>query len=457
MTSISRISKLLVDRNGDDPRKVLARRRGFTVTLKLGDDVASSRSLQLAALTAARLAARCFPGAVRVDAPNSVLSAPALVGAPAKATLGFVLASEVGSRNLTPSNGGRPILFGNATHDGIATRVTFDGWVAVTGPQHALSRYAEREHCSLAPILAAALAISETFLSFADIDLLAGRRVMGLSLWRPDLGHTDPEAVGPIVTALPKQAWLLGLGHLGNAYLWALATLPFANPADVLLYLLDFDKVEKANTETGVIFRSRDIGRLKTRVCSDWLEKFDIKTRLVERRFDERLRRLEREPTLALSGFDNNEARQLLVGANFGRVVDSGLGGTATNFDSISFRTWPNARAANDIWPVLSDNKKAEAEEAMRKAAEENPGYRHLQRDRCGLIEYAGKSVAVPFAGMVAATLVVADSLRVLNGGGRVENLKIRLGSLSHELSVTWSRYTKEDLAAVAYVSALKY
>ncbi|WP_254016758.1 ThiF family adenylyltransferase [Mesorhizobium escarrei] len=358
---------------------------------------------------------------------------------------------------MTPTDGGRLVLFGNAAHDGAATRVTFDGWVAVTGPQHVLSRYAEREHCSLAPILAAALAVSETFLGFAGIDLLAGKRVVGLSLWRPDLGHTNPEAVGPVVTALPKQAWLLGLGHLGNAYLWALATLPFADPTDVLLYLLDFDKVEKSNTETGVLFRSRDIGRLKTRVCSNWLERFGIKSRLVERRFDKHTRRLDGEPALALSGFDNNEARQLLVGASFGRVVDSGLGGTATNFDSISFRTWPNARAAVEIWPVLSAAEKADAEEAILKAAEENPAYRRLKRDRCGIIEYAGKSVAVPFVGMVAATLVMADTLRVLNDGERLQNLKVRLGELSGELAVTWSKYTKDDLAAVAYAPAQKY
>jgi hypothetical protein len=457
MASISRISKLLVDRNGDDPGKVLARRREFTVTIKLGDDVAASRSLQLAALTAVRLAARCFPGAVRVDAPDPVLSAPALVGAPGRATLGFALAREVGNRNMTVTDGDRLVLFGNAAHDGAATRVTFDGWAAVTGPHHVLSRYAEREHCSLAPILAAALAISEIFLGFAGIDLLAGRRVVGLSLWRPDLGHAHPEAVGPVVTALPKQAWLLGLGHLGNAYLWALATLPFADPTDVLLYLLDFDKVEKPNTETGVLFRSRDIGELKTRVCSNWLEQFGIKTRLIERRFEEHMRRLDGEPALALSGFDNNEARQLLVGAKFGRVIDSGLGGTATNFDSISLRTWPNASAAYDIWPVLSKRQKEEAEESIMKTAKENPGYRRLKRDHCGLVEYAGKLVAVPFVGMAAATLVMADTLRVLNGGERLENLKVRLGSLSGELAVTWSKYSRDDLAAVAYAPAVKH
>lgn len=454
MASISRISKLLVDRNGEDPGSVLARRRGFVVTLKLGDDVAGSRSLQLAVLTAARLATRCFPGAVSVEASMSVLGAPALVGARAGLTLGRTLAEQLGQRNLTAREGGSVIMFGSTAHDGPALRATYDGWVGAAGPQHKLSRMPERAHCSLAPVLAAALAVSEVFLGFAAIDVMAGRRKVGLSLWRPDLDFEAPEAVGPKVTSLPKQAWLLGLGHLGNAYLWALATLPYANPADVMLYLLDFDKVEQANTETGVLFRRGDIGHLKTRVTAEWLWQFGIETRLVERRFDEHLCRTSLEPALAFSGFDNNEARQLLVGAGFGRVVDSGLGGTATNFDAITFRTWPNARASEDIWPVLSPEEKTRIDLTAEHAAAANPGYRHLKKDRCGLIEHAGKSVAVPFVGMVAATLVVADTLRLLNDGRRFDSLKLRLGSLAEAPGVQWSDYEGEDFAAVPHLDA---
>lgn len=451
--SISRISKLLVDRNGDEPRKVLARRRSFGVTLRLGEDVAGSRSLQLAVLTAARIATRCFPGAVRVDAPKSVLNASCMV-ATKRGTLGMALLAQLGAKALLGKDGNHVLLFGDVAYDGTAARVTFDGWVGVTGPENELSRLAEREHCSLAPILAAALAISEAFLRFASVDLRAGRRVVGLSLWRPDLNHADPGALGPKVAALPRETWLLGLGHLGNAYLWALATLPFVDRSTVRFNLLDFDKVEVANVETGVLFKRRNIGDLKTRVCAEWLEALDFDTRLVERHFDGKFRRRDDEPGLALSGFDNNEARHLLPTANFTRVSDSGLGGTASNFDAVSLRTWPNTRTAEDIWPVLSPAEKEAAAEALRRAAENNPGYKHLKKDRCGLIEHAGKSVAVPFVGMVAATFVVADVLRLLNDGRRIENFKVRLGALGETRDVFWSDYSRDDLAAIAYTNA---
>ena len=58
----------------------------------------------------------------------------------------------------------------------------------------------------------AALALSELFLSFAGISVEATRRTVGLSLWRPDLEMSDPEALGIPVEYLPRQLWLLGLG-----------------------------------------------------------------------------------------------------------------------------------------------------------------------------------------------------------------------------------------------------
>ena len=75
-----------------------------------------------------------------------------------------------------------------------------------------------------------------------------------MSLWRPDLDIDDPEALGIPVEYLPRELWVLGLGHLGNAYLWSLATLPYEDPKAVEFALFDFDKVEKDNVETGVIF-----------------------------------------------------------------------------------------------------------------------------------------------------------------------------------------------------------
>ena len=75
----------------------LARRQEFVVTLLCGDDMASSTSLQLAVLTAASIAVRCFPGAVRTAIPPKLADAPPLVWLQLKLTFGRALRHLLGS------------------------------------------------------------------------------------------------------------------------------------------------------------------------------------------------------------------------------------------------------------------------------------------------------------------------------------------------------------------------
>jgi hypothetical protein len=189
----------------------------------------------------------------------------------------------------------------------------------------------------------------------AGINIEATRRiVVELSLWRPDLDIGDPEALGIPVDYLPRELWVLGLGHLGNAYLWVLASLAYPKRDDVTFALCDFDKVEPENIETGVIFTAADERQLRTCASTCWLEQRGFQTRLVERRFDANFCRHEKEPGLALCGFDSNPARRALATAQFLRIVESGLGGTANNFDTISMHTLRNPRPPAQLFPDLS-------------------------------------------------------------------------------------------------------
>jgi hypothetical protein len=75
-----------------------------------------------------------------------------------------------------------------------------------------------------------------------------------------------------------------------------------------------------------VIFKATDEGKLKTRVCSKWLEERGFRTRLMERPFDLNFRcrtvKPQAEPRLALCGFDSNPARRDLQTAGFARVME---------------------------------------------------------------------------------------------------------------------------------------
>src|SRR6266568_6112957 len=283
---LSRISKLFVDGGDISAADALARRRQHRIVLKCGADVAQSRTLQLAVLTAANIASRCFPGALQFSLDAGLADAPLLVWPQLKTTFGAALTEIVAVDNLAETgDADEPrhiLLFGTATAARDALRVTFDGWVAKTGPAEKVERLQEREFCALAGILAGALAISEVFLSFAGLNIEAARRIVGLSLWRPDLPPSDPHAVGVPVQFLPSELWVLGLGHLGNAYLWALAALPYANPAAAQIYLNDFDVVEPENFDTGMIFGCGNADILKTRICDKWLERRGFRTQLIE-------------------------------------------------------------------------------------------------------------------------------------------------------------------------------
>src|SRR2546427_306048 len=92
----SRISKLFVDRDETDIEVALARRQQHTVILRCGEDVARSYTLQVAVLTAANIASRCFPGAVRIVLPPGLAEAPLLVWPSLKQTFGQALAALLG-------------------------------------------------------------------------------------------------------------------------------------------------------------------------------------------------------------------------------------------------------------------------------------------------------------------------------------------------------------------------
>jgi hypothetical protein len=73
-----------------------------------------------------------------------------------------------------------------------------------------------------------------------------------------------------------------------------------------------------------------------------------------------------------------------LVHARFRRVIDSGLGGMANNFDTISLHTLPNPRTPEELWPDLSREEEAKLAAHSERIARENPGYVQLGSDECG-------------------------------------------------------------------------
>jgi hypothetical protein len=139
----------------------------------------------------------------------------------------------------------------------------------------------------------------------------------------------------------------------------------------------------------------------------------------------------DQEPLVALSGFDNNEARHWLAGAGFERIFDSGLGGEAHNFDVIAYHTWPNPRPESDLWIIDPPEQSSSRQSRAKERAESSEAYRGLAADDCGRLLLAGESIAVPFVGAVSACLVLADLIKSVNGGPIFHDLRLQLGTLA--------------------------
>lgn len=143
-------------------------------------------------------------------------------------------------------------------------RALWTGWTASVAPARPPTPpNAARDNCVLAAIAAAAMGISETF------NVLRGRpgndagyRPVSLNLWNP--GQSDGD--GPVLRYAPVQWWLVGLGHLGQAYSWGLSWLDYAEPSLVQVVLQETDRTTPANRSTGILTPAGSTDVPKTRL-----------------------------------------------------------------------------------------------------------------------------------------------------------------------------------------------
>jgi hypothetical protein len=158
------------------------------------------------------------------------------------------------------------------------------------------------------------------------------------------------------------------------------------------------------------------IGLMKTRAVAKWLEEKGFRTTVEERRFGEWTCRAAHEPAVALCGVDNTLARASLEHAGFGLVVEAGLGAGPQAFRNFSLHTFPSSLRAAQIW--ANDVATAPPDVSNMPAYHAS---KHPRLDACGLTQLASRTVGVPFVGLTAAALAIAELLRRLHGGPALE------------------------------------
>jgi hypothetical protein len=235
----------------------------------------------------------------------------------------------------------------------------------------------------------------------------------------------DEGAKGPEINFLPKKFWILGLGHLGQAYLWNIGLLPYNQNSKPEILLNDFDKLVKGNWSAALLCNAEDEG-YKSRICSKWLENRGIETCISERPFDGNTRRVNGEPFIALCGFDSAKSRLPLEEAGFDLIVEAGLGSNISTFDIIAFHTFPDgSKSPREIWDDY-DETIPETNKTVLEILNE------IDKDECGIIPLtiAGKSLSASFVGACSGALVMAEILRGLHAGKRFDKIVLQLRNL---------------------------
>ncbi|MCC6229953.1 MAG: ThiF family adenylyltransferase [Phycisphaerales bacterium] len=405
-----RVGKFLVDSRELDPERALALLAATQVTVWAGEEIRGSSADQAFLLTLANLMPRVFKRPLRIQAAKGVLATKPLVPWPA-ASLDEAL-EVMGAESVeagTPA--GADVCLGGG--DDGQYRAIHHGWCVDLAPPDWPSRLASGPSHALTGVAGAGLYLAEKFFDVCGVHAAALKRPVGLSLWRPDLAADDPAALGPSQAYLPAELWLMGLGHLGQAVLWAWSMLPYPDRSTVQILLQDFDRAIPANFGPQALMTHADTGHRKTWIAARFLEARGFDPGVVDRRVDERTRRDISEPALCIAAFDGRGPRWLLDDLCFDATVVVGVGGSASSFDDIEIHTLPLASGkAKEIWKPGAPNANAE------RLAESNAYYRRVREEkRCGDLELAGVSVAVPFVGAVTGTLAVADLIRIVSGG----------------------------------------
>jgi hypothetical protein len=290
--------------------------------------------------------------------------------------------------------------------DGPAAKVVHawaDGWVATTSPRPPEQPIAAGNEISGA--LAGAMAVSEAFRGEAINDLRAGKRTQRLSPLTP----VQPQPEGIALERLPARCWLLGLGNLGQATLWMLGLLPYADPTAVELFLQDTDTSGAENLDVQLLTRYRWIGQKKARAAAAWAEVRGFQTAVIERRFTSATRRTVNEPGLIFVGVDNLETRRAAADqSGFDLMLDGGLGATPAEVFDLRIHAFPGSRAPGAAWP----------EPVAARERPIGPGLSRLvaqgRLNPCGAASIAGQPVGVPTTAVAAAAIVVAQACRAV-------------------------------------------
>lgn len=413
----SRITKALTDAaRAGSFQEAEARLDAVRVSVVVAADQRVTAAGQAAVLTAVATASKCFGRVKLVSDADAPLIAKLPIGPSfhgAARRLGATVAPTLPARTT------HAIIIGDARCDAKwIIRCWWDRWLTGTRAHEETTGDAR---LALAGVFAAAMAMRQIFTC-----VLAGKTLRArdatVSLWTP-WDVADRNHIGPESFDVPNNLWFLGLGHLGQAFIWNLCLLG-ANGGRAVVQ--DDQTIGEENEATSLLVLNGDIREKKTRIAARWLSGAGWTASILERRHHGDIRLLPDDPPYLLSGLDRVEPRLTMAKHGFDYMIDAGLGHGPHDFDGIQLRVIAKGNSPDDLWnapdPVLEDALSRRQSSAAYKDLETQIG-------QCGIVRFAEASTSVPFVGAAAGALVIAQAIRLASLNATARFLQMQMGA----------------------------
>jgi hypothetical protein len=387
--TLNRTMKLAMDEGRvSSYQEAVALFSSFRLRVHVQPGFTDSPGAEAAVLTLLCAAPKTFLGGVElVGAVHEICTLAWFHGCP----LGIV-AAEFGLKVREAVNAGAymPTLHvgvGRATNDGfwLGLQVQCDGFTLTPEKSSQSSTNASVE----AGVAAAGAALHQAFQHIYRKSPQAGEREVAFRL---------PAARG---ANSMRDLWLVGLGHLGQAYLWTLMLQrPELRPAAVRL--TDDDKVSRSSLSTCLLVDGQDVGSSKVKSVAKRLEALGVQVKGDPARLNLDGGAVQSSQPLCIIAVDNLALRRSLDRLQSAQVLEAGIGDGPDGFARVQAHAFPGPRLAMDVW--------AGDDPAASKAIDiSKPAYKSLLEqsgDECGTTLVAGRSIATPFIGAFAGAVL---------------------------------------------------
>ncbi len=433
----NRVALAIAEEHNIDVEDAITKMNQSSIYLVADESIKNSFPMQLAFLTTVNISHRVFLGGVNCQLPSNT---PNLLKLDSSNFNDLV--SRFGGVNsvVDPTKKDIKILFGIECFDEFCVESISSGWRGGVNffNQKRIVFEDTNSKISFGPIVSASLVCYHAFCKVFQINDDGIDLNFGISLWNLNSGEDwhKSENGGPEKPYLPRNIWALGLGHLGQAYLWTLGFLPFENLNQVQVLLQDADIVQPENIGSQVLCFVENIRKPKTRACMNFLEGLNFRTQIIEKPFikgDCEQEWAENYPFI-LNGVDNVKTRKSINKASFKLFLDGATNGQFDLFDSFTMRNISFIQKDPDnIWPPENEDEVIFLKNLYQKYEKEHT---------CGKLANIG--ISTPFVGLFSSTIIVSELIRSLNQGRKYSIVSLQMRDLNSMEAIESGVYGKE-------------